>query len=890
MRYKDKLILGGILILVVLIVFVVYRNKLKSIDSFFVECNYDTMLPVEGTYQYSYKYRLYNNLANPGLFTTIAGDAVPQAAFAIYRTDINKMFIDPRVNGGFFFYDNYLYITKSQGPVDRIDALGRVWQLADGFQTIMNKPIIKDIMDAGNLYLDIVKDNTSKYLINIKNITIDQKPNEIKGRINRLFSDGSRDTIDANFTNTSYYAFKLDSSNPVISSTNLIPNESYDIYLKDKSKCPQPCVYKINKDGLTLCKESGDGSTCSNTESVQVEYIKDPSSPPNCVGSPPPSVQFKCKENIKKCGVDENVAKCERAKNKYKRDNNVTGDAWEHYLKIGAYEEKSWPSEECDCKIGEWGPFTPAECPSCGPDGTKRTRTRTRTFTPAQEGGTCPETNPSTTEEETCDIQSCSDQCIVEWSPPTSACEPDTGTCGAGKGKRTQTGTHKSLVPGACESLPASSKPSTTRTVPCDLPACATCSSTDWQTGPCVGENGRTCGSGTRTKTRTVRTPNASGTGCDERVETETESCSLGACRDCSVGAWQTDNRCVATGGGNCGPGRITYTRTVTEGQEGGRLCSPEELQRTRTVDCDLGSCNADCQYTWSEWSSCSTTCDTATQKGVQTRRPVGPNGQGAPIQAKGNGAKCPDAQERPCQPANKVCPIDCSVKKDWYDAPGERCMPDPAKGKNCGPGNGRIKQIRDLNPANETGTCNLEVERFRTCDLPECPVDCVIGPWTPDVTQCPTVTGKKCGQDIMLEQKRTITPAKFGGQCVDPDSKMAITLETTEQKKTINCGLPECGIKCIPSPWSPWGACEGKCDEGVQKRTRSIQKIVADVPNVSCSPEELKAEERQACALKPCVGPTQLYEIRRGKAFDLNHFDMTDKAARYKSFSTRLR
>jgi hypothetical protein len=794
---------------------------------------------------------------------------------AIFRTDIQKMFIKVSMGGTFFIYNNVLYITKPQGAADQVSvAVGSPIRKADGFQTIFDKKQSQDLMP-NNLFLDIVKDGVSQCVIQLKQTTIDQEPNKIQG----IAPNG--DLVPRSY-NISYYGFDLaDNKNRIVRGTFPTSLGRYDLYLKDKTKCLQPCVYKIEKDGPTKCKEdNGDGSTCSNVETVSVNYIKDPSSPPNCTGSPPASQTYNCKGNIEKCDIDKNVAKCDRAKEKYITlypGRQLRPDtAWDHYLKIGSYEGTQWPSNECNCKPGQW-----STCPACGPEGTQKTRT----VTPAQEGGECSEEDSATTQ--ACDIPTCDSQCtITDWrNAPGATCQPDTATCGKGAGKIQQikTYTEASGFAGACNG-----KTEETRHQPCDLPDCVTgCTDdTTWQLGQCSVS----CGGGTRTKTKTTRTPNADRTRCITNQITETEPCNLQACTDCSNGEWRTDNRCVAVNGGNCGPGKITWTRTVNQPGPGGRQCTPEQLTTTRTTDCDLGTCNVDCQYTWSEWSSCSTTCDTATQKGVQTRRPVGPNGQGAPVQPRGNGAQCPAPQERPCQPANKVCPIDCSVKKDWYDAPGERCLPDPAKGKNCGKGNGRIRQLRELNPANETGSCNLESERYVTCDLPECPVDCVIGPWTPDVNQCSAITGKKCGESVTMEQKRTITPAKFGGQCVDPESKMAIPPDTTTQSKTINCGLGKCGTKCIPGPWMAWGACQGKCDQGVRKRTRTVEQTVADLPNVGCSPEELRVEESEACPLKPCVGPTQLYEIRRGKGFDLPQFDLQGKASRVISFSTRLR
>ena len=64
-------------------------------------------------------------------------------------------------------------------------------------------------------------------------------------------------------------------------------------------------------------------------------------------------------------------------------------------------------------------------------------------------------------------------------------------------------------------------------------------------------------------------------------------------------GAWMNDGACVATAGGDCGPGTQMQTRTCTDGTVD--LCTPGETMQT--VSCaDAGTALPNCPKVLGEW------------------------------------------------------------------------------------------------------------------------------------------------------------------------------------------------------------------------------------------------------------------------------------------------
>ena len=243
-----------------------------------------------------------------------------------------------------------------------------------------------------------------------------------------------------------------------------------------------------------------------------------------------------------------------------------------------------------NCVQSEWSEW--GECNSEG----KRTRSRTTT-TPALYGGTpC----DSLIEEGTCPAVNCVQS---GWT--------DSGTCNSSTGKQQQT---RSIT---TEPLYGGN--------PCDIVSqfidCRVdCEMNDWSAyGPCS----KTCGTGTQSRTRTVKTAaKHEGTPCPTDT-TQTQNCNTQACPvNCVMNDWSAYGPCSKT----CGTGTQSRTRTVkTAAQHSGTPCPTDT---TQTQNCNTQGCPVNCVMNdWSGWSGCSRTCGTGTQSSTRTVKTAAQHG-----------------------------------------------------------------------------------------------------------------------------------------------------------------------------------------------------------------------------------------------------------------------
>ena len=333
-------------------------------------------------------------------------------------------------------------------------------------------------------------------------------------------------------------------------------------------------------------------------------------------------------------------------------------------LNGGSCNVERTQSRECNtqpcpvnCVPSEWSNWSTcvtSDGKTCGPG----KQTRTRTITPARNGGLCPEAS-KTRDERDCNLGTCPptqtpENCIMgSWSNWSNCVTSDGKTCGPGKQTRTRTVFQDERNGGLCPDRNNTAEEKT-----CDLGACPVTptpencvmgSWTNWSN--CVTSDGKTCGPGKQTRTRTVLQNERNGGLCPDRNNTtEEKDCNLGTCpptqtpENCVMGSWTNWSSCSRSDGRTCGPGKQTRTRTVLQNERNGGLC-PDRNNTTEEKTCDLGACptqdtqdttpatnNVDCSL--GDWGECSKTCG----GGVRTR-PILANKQGS-------GRACPPTSE----------------------------------------------------------------------------------------------------------------------------------------------------------------------------------------------------------------------------------------------------
>lgn len=149
------------------------------------------------------------------------------------------------------------------------------------------------------------------------------------------------------------------------------------------------------------------------------------------------------------------------------------------------------------------------------------------------------------------------------------------------------------------------------------------------------GDCSATCGGGVRSRSITIIT-RAVGNGiwCPDPL-IETESCNTVPCAVDCVWEWTIWSTCSATCGG------ATRTRNVvviTQPSNGGQECPTDTLEQEICApdpcptNAPTGPPDVDCDWYWTEWSSCSTTCG----PGIESRMVV------VNTFAVGNGEACP--------------------------------------------------------------------------------------------------------------------------------------------------------------------------------------------------------------------------------------------------------
>ena len=412
-----------------------------------------------------------------------------------------------------------------------------------------------------------------------------------------------------------------------------------------------------------------------------------------------------------------------------------------------------------NCAVGTWTVWSACSL-SCGNGSSMRSRKITTE--PNAVGQPCPalrETKVCTT---LCPVH-CTVSAFGAWSPCTKSC---------GNGKQTHT-----------RSVQQASKhggapcPTLTETTSCNVQACPIdCVVSVWSAwGACS----LSCGSGVRTRARTIQTPIANG-GAACPAGDEEGSCNVAPCaQDCVVDEWASWSECSHS----CGYGSQRRHRVVaTVADHGGKACPTLDEARV----CFAGPCPVHCDVSsWSDWQVCSASCGGGTK--VRRRTVV--------THADNGGYVCPElSQSAGCN--SHACPLDCIVSSYGRWGP---CS------KSCG--GGIQTRTREVTRSSKHGgvACPTVAEQG-ACNKQSCAVDCSVSSWS-DWGACSTT----CGDGASLRTRTVVATAQYGGK----DCPML--------KAFMFCHMGPCPVHCDASSWSEFSACSKTCGNGSKTRTRTI-------------------------------------------------------------------
>jgi len=283
-----------------------------------------------------------------------------------------------------------------------------------------------------------------------------------------------------------------------------------------------------------------------------------------------------------------------------------------------------------------------------------------------------------------------------------------------------------------------------------------------------------------------------------------------GSCSTCSPSSYAKNDPCLKTTPCACisssGTGPCSDLNLC-----GGQPC-PQPVPPPTT--CSLSD--------WSDWSGCVVSVanpvpvqcnyDTGVAEwGIQTRTKsvIQANGctGGVPVtETKNCQAQCPPQH---CQQTPFEILQDCPLCWDRKNDPQMRPSRITASSVTLRPMFGGAPcdcpaQISDW-----------ECWKIDECDIPVCPTDCEVGPWSDwcpcDKSCYDTQTDCKSCTGLTYRVRDIIVQPQDGG-------KLCPNLRETQ-----TCNETPCPIPCQLSTWSPWSQCNARCGGGQKLRTRYI-------------------------------------------------------------------
>ena len=291
-------------------------------------------------------------------------------------------------------------------------------------------------------------------------------------------------------------------------------------------------------------------------------------------------------------------------------------------------------------------------------------------------------------------------------------------------------------------------------------------------------------------------------------------------------GEWSLCSKTCQETNGQAG----TQTRRAgcTEGLTGGRTCDeliriqPWNERGTRT--CNEVCCPRNGEFrAWSSWGACSKSCSSkggsaGEQRRTRTCTPASCGGQPC--------AAADLLQKRDCNGFDTApCPIDGNWS-DWGSWTTCVAGADPCHGK--------ASMTRSCNnPAPQYGgvTCSGTPIRKKSCEIQDCPVDCICNEfskvWTPCSQSC-TPAGGSHGKQT---NKRICVEGVHGGKTCKQKYEIELGQPLT---RTRECNTEACPVDCICQEFNDtWSSCSKSCTpEGGISGVQTSERVCIEGSN----------------------------------------------------------